>query len=265
MNCVRWAMLIGAGWVAALALAQETPLIGRSNPGLDGAWHIENNMVNLAPFNRFTSVVRLFNPGTRPLYIRSSVAALRLENGERKVLQEEGGDVVRVFPSHFVLRPGQNFAVRLLGVANKLGPGSSSYYVRFADVSNVFAEELDSGAVEMSTLLGYEVLVNVNTENPRTLKAEALVLQVQSDGTATLSNRGDQHIFLREGRSCFDEKVAFLECNALGNFPIQSMLPGEVLRFNGMNGQYLGLLAMPALSEHVAPAALLRLARVQQP
>lgn len=262
---VRWGAWVCAAGASALALAQETPAIGMSSPEADGAWYIDANVVNLAPFNRFTSTVNLVNPGTRPLYIRSSVAALQVEQGERKLLQDVSGDVVRVFPSQLVLRPGQSFTVRLLGVADKLPRDSSSYYVKFVDVSNVHAEELDGGAVVMSTLLGYEVLLNANTENPKTLKADALVLQARSDGAATLTNRSGQHIFLREGRSCPDEKTAFLECTPLANFPIQSMLPGEILRFNGMTKPFLGLLAVPALSEQVAPAALLRVVAHMQP
>ncbi len=249
---VRRAVAAAQGVLAAatgfLALALPWAPAG-AQPQPQPAWSLSSNMVVLAPSNRFTTALVVTNPADRPLYVRTAVHALAVEDGRRQRRPETAG-ALRIYPAEFVVRPGGAVTVRLLADAGRLdGPGNQSFYATLTDVSRTVASGEDGG-VAQGISLAYDVLVSVNRQPAARLPADAFTL-AGGDGGASrplrLSNRSGQHVMLNGGYRCADDQQALKDCQAIPAFPRQSMLPGETLDIPDVQAPFLGLWLFPSL------------------
>lgn len=217
-------------------------------------WHLQNNMMNLDASTRFVGSIVLNNPGDSMVYVRSSAQQVAMVQGERKRLPIPDG-ALRVYPEEFVLRPGEAFTARLVADPDRIDNDTASYYVKFVDISNVRAAEL--GDVDMHTayLLGFEALVTVNkTPVPRIGVAQLQLTHDERDGGYALKNLSGHHLYLDRGGLCPPSKPMLVDCRVLPDFPRQSFLPEETVRFSASRippapDELLGVLVYAGLNQ----------------
>lgn len=229
------------GWLHGVVA--QTP-----QKSVSGDWYLGANMVGLDASNRFVSSIAATSESNEPIYIRASVTRVLLKDGQRiRAADAEG--VLKISPAEFVLRPKETFRVRVFADGHKLGANSGSYYIKFEDVSHVkLANEDKQAGLVGGTLFAYEALVNVNPNSTEELKSKDFSIVSLPSRKLALTNLSKQHIYLERGNACPEAATMLVECDAIADFPRQSMLPGETLFFNPVAKPYLVMLAQPKLN-----------------
>ena len=244
-------------WLMAYAQAPSAdPTVTAESP----EWYIDKNMSDMTPANRFMDAVMIYNPARAPLYVRATVRRLALDSeGARQVTPDSSG-VLRVFPEEFVVPAGGVFQARLLADASRLAGTAASFYIKFEDVSSLYASADDSSSAVMSGFqLAYEVMVAVNRSPKAGLKDGDLALHRDSAGGVFAENRTGQHIYLNRGYVCDKAGQQLSECREWAGIPRQSILPGEKVLVSGgvpSAGAVAGLLAYPMLNSRGVPSRL---------
>jgi len=225
--CVR-GLAIGA-LLPSIALAQTSPNGIATAPS--DTWHLQTSMMNMDASTRFTASIVLNNPGESIVYVRSSAERVAIVDGERRRLPIPEG-ALRVYPEEFVLRPGEAFTARLVADPDRMAGVSASYYVKFVDSADIRADELGKGGVQSAYLLGFEALVTVNrTPVPRIGAAQLRLARDEGDDVYALTNLSGRHLYLDRGGLCPPSRPMLVDCQAFPEFPRQSLLPDETVRF----------------------------------
>ncbi len=242
---MRWAWWSAcAGWLwclCGLAQAQQ-------------AWFMESSTMLLEPSNRYVATAVATNPTQQPIYVRTSVSALRVQDGRRE-RAPDSEQVISVYPAELVLHPGSSFAIRVVADARKLKETGQSFYVKLRDVSQVGVDG-EGSAMMSSTLLAHEVLVAVSPRNTTALNPGALELRRDGEGAWSLVNRSGQHVYVQSGHACADHRRALNTCTRVDAFPRQSVLVDEAIRIPAPDAPYLGVLLQPSLHAQSRPQAL---------
>jgi hypothetical protein len=213
-----------------------------------GGWFLATSMTSLDVSNRFVGSLAATNASNEPIYIRASVTRVSLKDGHR-IRADDVEGVLKVFPAEFLLRSRETFRVRIFADASKLGNSNASYYIKLEDVSRVkLAIEGKQAGLVSGTLFAYEALVNVNPNATAELSSKDFSLKTLPSQKMALTNLSQQHIYLERGNACPEAATILVECDAIADFPKQSMLPGETLFFNSVAKPYLVMLAQPKLN-----------------
>lgn len=231
-------------WSASLGAVMGNPL------GVGDHWYLESNMLSLDSSNRYIGVLAATNSSSTTKFLRVSVNQVMLKDGVRTRRNDEAG-VLKVFPSEFVLRPKETFRVRLLGDAGKLISGNASYYVKFEDVSRLKLDATNIDGAGAGFLVAYEALVNMSTEPAETLTNKDFIVSRLPSGRLEITNASKRHVYLERGNACPEVATMLVECDAIADFPKQSMLPGETLLFNPVAKPYLVMLVQPKLNSRI--------------
>jgi P pilus assembly chaperone PapD len=234
--------------VATMLLCLPWPVLAQQ------AWYLESSTMLLEPANRYVATVVATNPTQQPIYVRTSVTALRVQDGRRE-RAPDAEQVISVYPAELVLHPGSSFALRVVADARKLKDAGQSFYVKLRDVSQAVADGQGS-AMMSSTLLAHEVLVAVSPRNTTALNAGVLELRRDGEGLWALVNRSGQHVYVQGGHACEDNRRALNTCTRIDAFPRQSVLVDEAIRIPAPQAPYLGVLLQPSLHAQSRPQAL---------
>ena len=240
------------------ALAFALPAVAQSQSSLreepkPDTWYLENSMVGLDAAGRFVSGLIVSNPGTATVYVRTSLESVSVVDNIRKRSPAEG--VLRVYPEEFVLRPGDSFTARLVADPSKISTEAQSFYVKFADISNTKPDAKASGGFQNAYLLAFEALVTVNKTAVPKLGPEQFALG--RDGSDyTLKNLSGHHLYLDRGGLCPASKPLMVECKAFVNFPRQTFMPNETVKFSvspddvsDTTSPYVGILVYSGLNQ----------------
>lgn len=241
--------IIGCRWAWGLLLCLSWPALAQQ------AWFMESSTMLLEPSNRFVATVVATNPTPQPIYVRTSVNALRVQDGRRE-RAPDSEQVISVYPAELVLHPGSSFAIRVVADARKLKDVGQSFYVKLRDVSQVGVDG-EGSAMMSSTLLAHEVLVAVSPRNTSALSPGALEVRRDGEGAWSLVNRSGQHVYVQGGHACADNRRALNTCAKVDAFPRQSVLVDEAIRIPPPDAPYLGVLLQPSLHAQSRQQALL--------
>jgi len=238
--------------ITAFCVCQH--LVALASPFADSKdWYLESNMLSLDASNRFVSTIAATNPSSSPLYIRATVTQVALKDGKR-IRQEDAAGVLKISPAEFIIRPRETFRVRLLADPGKLDGASSSYYVKFEDMSQLRPAGDKHSGLAAGYTLAYEALINVNKESLSSLTEKEFNLFKSTSGKLGLTNASKQHIYLDRGNACPDNKTLPVDCDVIPGFPKQTLLPGETVFFEASARPVLVVIAQPGLNLRSRPS-----------
>ena len=198
---------------------------------VDEGWYLTRNQMSLNAGNRYFSTLNVVNNTGEPVYLKSRVDKLSLENGERK-RSPDTDQGLTLSPEEFVLPPRKSVELRIFAKPGLQSSVSQSYYANLTDVSS--AHSLNSGA-NTGFLLSYDFMVAVAGVIDQPIKAENFTItSVDGAKVYAIRNESGRHIFLGESYACENTKQPLVECTQLNDFPKQSLLPAESLQFTGV-------------------------------
>ena len=210
-------------------------------------WYVEQIMMTLDAASRFVGSSVISNPGSVPVYVRTSAERVAVVNGQRQRFPVDDGSL-RVYPEEFVLRPGDSFTARIVSDPSKFQGDSQSFYIKFVDISDTKADASAPG-IQNAFLLGFEVLVSVNKSAVPKFGSDQFKL-ARLGHDYELTNLTGHHLYLNGGGICPAGKPLLVDCKPVTNFPRQSLLPNETVKFpTTAEGNSIGILVSAGLNQ----------------